>query len=753
MMNKTRISLVFVFALILLRGGSSFAEERRVYNAYLLTEEPVLDGKIEGDPAWKKVPPTGEFFVLGTKRAAAKQTSFRMGYTPEALYIGIECIEPERAKIKARLGDMGSLWEEDSVEIFFQKPGGEGYYQFIVNAIGSKWSSSWAGPALGIMTIIPLELWTAKTSLGEKCCWAEIKIPFEIFQTLPEEQVTWKFNIARNICSMDGPQSATWSSLLASKYQEPDNFGKLVFMDTIPPEMKETAEKINLALQEEIFLYSKPSSGVYLRQGITDNRVSFSQSSYVAPKLSPEGTRILYHSRLAGKDGNIGIWLIERPEDNARRICDGQYAEWSPSGKKIVFQRGGRIMERELETGKEQFITPDGWTFCGFPSYLSDKEIIFAAESKGKWGIYVGDTTGKFIPKLLMETTEEIVCTPKVSPDGKQIAYQDRGKIYLFNLETKESVRLTTAPGIQSWPAWSNDGESLCYLQSPEPLAGPYDLCFLKLNEPQKIGIVDRDIHPSFDWKGISPRIIRWVELKGKTLDVERKEKEIKAKNSWLALKISLDTNSIFLLTQDGNEKTELLFWDEKNKKTVIKEVTSVKKGKEYAEIEVSFGSGGKVFFRLPSYSPFLEVRAAENISRISLKKSLGMVVLPDRFANDLIFSPSYLKPLIALPETPFIVGIPETKKEGLFLLITPSKKQRIQIAGAKDRDIFTGTDVCLSTGSIFISLLSGKSIFYQQNLKTAPASALQLDWVQPFQASWRVALSGKSSRYAIMQQ
>ncbi|MCG2658936.1 MAG: hypothetical protein L6437_01650, partial [Kiritimatiellae bacterium] len=184
MMNKTRIALVFVFTLILLHGALPLAGEKRVCNAYLLKEEPVLDGKIDGDPAWKNIISTGEFSVLNSTMFVSKQTYFRVGYTPETLYIGIECMELEKAKIKAQLGDMGNLWGEDSVEIFFQKPGETGYYQFIVNAIGSKWSSSFTGPSSEMTTILP-EFWTAKTHIDNNCWCAEIKIPFEILKTLP----------------------------------------------------------------------------------------------------------------------------------------------------------------------------------------------------------------------------------------------------------------------------------------------------------------------------------------------------------------------------------------------------------------------------------------------------------------------------------------------------------------------------------------------------------------------------------------
>lgn len=754
--NKSKIKKVFLI-LILFYGLLSFAGGENVYNAYLLKDEPVLDGKIDEDPAWKNIISTGEFSILGSKMSASKPTSFRIGYTPDALYLAIECAEPAKAKIKAQLNDKGTLWEEDSVEIFFQIPETKGYYHFIVNAVGSKYSSSISSPSSEKTPISP-DLWMAKTYINEKSWCIEIKIPFEILKTMPDEQAGWKFNMCRNICSMDARQYTTWSSLLANGFHEPNNFGGIAFHDTMPPEIKEiTGKKIvsSLTLQQsEVFLCAKPSLGIYLKKGVDNKRISFSQASYVSPRISPDGTKILYHSRLGGNDGKLGVWLMECDGNNVKRICDGQYAEWAPSGEKIVFQRDGRIMERELETGREQFISPDEWIACGFPSYLSGKEIIFASERNGKWGIYVVDDVKKDVPKLLLKTTEKIVCTPKGSPDGKQIAYQDSGKIYLFNIETKESVRLTTAPGIQSWPVWSGDGKSICFLQSPETSASSCDLYYLRLGEPQKTGLVDKDIYPAFDWKGIAPSIIRWTELKGKAPDVRQREKEIEIVNDWLVLKISLNANSIFLLDQNGGGKTELLFLDKKNNKINAVKVGSIKKDKKYAELQVLFTSGGEATFRLPSHSPFIEVREVKKISKLSLKKNFTAAVLPDRLANDITFTPSSSKPSVAFPETPLIVGIPETKEDGLFLLINPSEKQKVQLVNAKEKNVFSGMDVYPSSDeSIFISLLCGKKNCYQQTLNAATAEDVRFDWVQPFQATWRVALSGEAARFSVMRQ
>jgi len=134
------------------------------------------------------------------------------------------------------------------------------------------------------------------------------------------------------------------------------------------------------------------------------------------------------------------------------RICDGEQANWSPDGKRIIFSREGTIMDREMISGKERIITPEGWIPCEFPSYLPDGRILFV--SKGE--IFLMDPGREIAPELLIEA--DIKSAPGCSPDGKKIAYQDGAHIYLMDLADRRTRQLTTAGGTQSWPVWSQAG-------------------------------------------------------------------------------------------------------------------------------------------------------------------------------------------------------------------------------------------------------------------------------------------------------
>ena len=157
---------------------------------------------------------------MGTSSLTSKQTYFKIGYTPEALYIGVECEEPEVRKIKAKLKN-GSIHicSEDSVELFLFPQGADNYYQFMINAIGSRWN----GIGLG-HPYFPLWNWQAKTYQGKDYYSVEVEIPFEIFLTIPEKNEEWSGNICRNILT-SGDRHATWAHLYG-RFHEPNNFAK-----------------------------------------------------------------------------------------------------------------------------------------------------------------------------------------------------------------------------------------------------------------------------------------------------------------------------------------------------------------------------------------------------------------------------------------------------------------------------------------------------------------------------------------------
>lgn len=218
MRKNVKLVLFIIFLGISLPG---FAGEK-IYPVFALSREPVLDGRIVDDPAWKDIPQAIGFWRFQSEDYALKQTSFGMGYLPgKALYLAFICREPEMGKIKAELRDMGNLWAEDSIEIFLFPEGADTYFQFIVNAIGSRWN----GMGMGIP--FPLGDWEAKSYKGKDFYSLEIKIPFTVLGREPKAGERWTGNLCRNIWT--SPIEDKWTRWGRGAFHCPGTFVTIVF--------------------------------------------------------------------------------------------------------------------------------------------------------------------------------------------------------------------------------------------------------------------------------------------------------------------------------------------------------------------------------------------------------------------------------------------------------------------------------------------------------------------------------------------
>ena len=212
----------FAFCLVFLAFPLLVTAGERVYPIFPLTREPVLDGRIKGDAAWEKIPFATGFFRFQSQDYAFKQTSFGIGYlSDKALYVGFICMEPEMEKIKANCedGDI-NIWTEDSIEIFLFPRGADNYYQFMVNAIGSRWNGKGQGPPY-----FPTWNWEARTYRGADFYSVELKIPFDVLGRIPELGETWRGNFCRNIYSPQD-RATRWGR---GGFHDPESFAALIF--------------------------------------------------------------------------------------------------------------------------------------------------------------------------------------------------------------------------------------------------------------------------------------------------------------------------------------------------------------------------------------------------------------------------------------------------------------------------------------------------------------------------------------------
>jgi len=216
--------ILYMSALIMGIAGAVHGADARGYTGCLLREEPVLDGKIE-DAVWNTAPEAKGFFILGKTNAAVERpTSFRAGWTTNALYLAVKCIEPTPEKLVANQADDGKVWWDDSIELFVlpEPDKSKIYYQLVVNSRGCRWNGVGSDRH-------ELMRWEAKSFIGKDYWSLEIKIPFETIRQIPCDGKLWKFNLARNVQAVSTAEKHTTWSPLKGGFRDPLNFGWLYF--------------------------------------------------------------------------------------------------------------------------------------------------------------------------------------------------------------------------------------------------------------------------------------------------------------------------------------------------------------------------------------------------------------------------------------------------------------------------------------------------------------------------------------------
>jgi len=182
-------------------AGLAYGWEKPAYPVYLLETEPVMDGKVAGDIAWKKIPSATGFLRFGTQEFSANQTSFKIGHTAKHIYAAIEVYDVNPLEFKKK----DSLWKEDLViEIFFAPRPGV-FYQFAVTPFEQKWCMAKGAPEISV------ENWDVKSGAESDSCSLEIKMPLNIFSPKPAEGELWGLNVGRSDAPGKTDRYSCWS--------------------------------------------------------------------------------------------------------------------------------------------------------------------------------------------------------------------------------------------------------------------------------------------------------------------------------------------------------------------------------------------------------------------------------------------------------------------------------------------------------------------------------------------------------------
>lgn len=196
-----------------------------------ITRPPTIDGTLaKGE--WSGASEVADFVVAGSEKPYQYPTKAWIATDGRMLYVGARCGlidgQPPRAVTKQR---DGSVWLDDAVEFYIQSGPGEHYYQFIVNAGGTRYDGRHVYER-GVLKPGPSWNVDYKAKTGrEKDAWTlEMAIPLFAVELKPDGLRAVRLNICR-----DGVwPSATWSSLRLAVLNSPQDFGVGVCTFGIP---------------------------------------------------------------------------------------------------------------------------------------------------------------------------------------------------------------------------------------------------------------------------------------------------------------------------------------------------------------------------------------------------------------------------------------------------------------------------------------------------------------------------------------
>ena len=184
---------------------------------------------------------------------------------------------------------------------------------------------------------------------------------------------------------------------------------------------------------------------------------------------SPDQAKLRKELAAAGKiafasnrDGNWEIYVTNPDGTGQRNLTNHSawdiYPRWTPEGKILFFSdRDAKVKMAQVWNQLMEPVTNVGpWTFFRYPSSYNGS-VAEERDVMPECGIYIMDADGSNVKRLVKDAR-----TASVSPDGKLLTFERRGKTITRNLATGEEFDgVQRYFGLTRWPEFSPDGKRI----------------------------------------------------------------------------------------------------------------------------------------------------------------------------------------------------------------------------------------------------------------------------------------------------
>jgi len=223
---------VFIISAMLFASAEDM--KRRQIVAVRVEIPPKIDGVLN-DAAWKKAQPSEDFIQTRPHpgKAMSQQTSIRILYDDDNIYLGFQCYDTQPDKIYgSEMRRDYDIWKADDhvgfvLDTFHDL---RNAYYFSTNSVGvrvdsritdnGKWHKSWDA------------VWDCAAKRNFQGWSAEFSIPFGQLRFPKKDKHVWGFNCVRSV--KRAGEYGCWSSIETSNVIIISNAGELVGLENLP---------------------------------------------------------------------------------------------------------------------------------------------------------------------------------------------------------------------------------------------------------------------------------------------------------------------------------------------------------------------------------------------------------------------------------------------------------------------------------------------------------------------------------------